>query len=176
MILYCTPYNTEKNLGKSYNEIMRLLGPNDSACFTDGDSCFLTPDFGHIIQGYAERYSDAVLTCKVNRIHNLSKQLDGQMDEVFDVRELIMKAYSRKHLTTVTEIKPGEAFSGVLMLVPKRVWQKVPFVETGKALGIDSQFRMDLHTVGIKVYIMDAILNLHLYRLLNGAGYKQHLL
>lgn len=176
MILYCTPYRTDKNLGLAYNQTMRLLGPGDAACFTDGDSCFLTPDFGTIIESYHERYPDAVLTCKTNRIHVLSKQLDGQMDEICDVREQMMKAYSRKHLNTVTEILPNEGMSGVLMLVPKKVWRKVPFVETGKALGIDSQFRMDLHKAGVRIFIMDAILVFHTYRLLNGVQYKSHLL
>jgi len=163
-------------LGKSYNEIMRLLGPEDSACFTDGDCMFLTADFGTIIHNYHERYPDAVLTAKTNRIHHLSKQLDGEMDNVCDVRELMMKAYSRKDLTSVTEILPGEGMSGCLMLVPKKVWREVPFIENGACLGVDSQFRMDLHKAGKKIYIMDAILIMHTYRLLNGAHYKNHLL
>lgn len=176
MILFCTPYRTDRDLGKGYNEVMHLLKHEDAAGFIDGDAMFLTSDFGHIIADYHIRYPDAVLTCKTNRIHHLSKQLDGEMDNVCDVRENIIKAESQKRLTTVTEILPGEGMSGVLMLVPKKVWAQVPFIETGGCLGIDSQFRIDLHNAGIKIYIMDGVFIFHSYRLLQGASYKAHLI
>lgn len=176
MILFCTPYRSDKNLGKAYNEIMQLLGDKDCACFTDGDTSFLTPDFGTIIENYTRQYPDAVLTCKTNRIHKLSKQLDGEIDDHCNIKELIIKAAQRKHLTTVTEIMPNEGMSGLLMVVSKKIWAEVPFIENKGCLGVDSQFRIDLHKAGKKIYIMDGVFIFHQYRLLNGAGYKQHLL
>jgi hypothetical protein len=173
-MIFVTPYRTDKNLGKCYNDIMRMS--EETVCFTDGDTMFLTPNFGHIIEDYHQRFPDAVLTCRTNRIHPLSKQLDGKMDEECNVRKLIIKAEERKGLKTVTEIKPGEGLSGLLMVVPKSVWKKVPFIENGGCLGVDSQFRIDLHAHGIKTYIMDAVFVFHQYRLLNGGGYKKHLL
>jgi hypothetical protein len=175
MILICTPYRTDKNIGKAYNDVFSMLGPNDSACITDGDLMFLTPDFGTIIEEYSNLYPGEVLTCKTNRIHNLSKQLDGGIDEVCDLRQLTRKAESRKLVRTITEIKPGEGMSGLLMLIPKTVWVQVPFVEKG-ALGIDSQFRIDLHKAGKRILIMDGLFVAHLYRLLNGINDKSHLL
>jgi hypothetical protein len=149
---------------------------DETVCFTDGDTAFLTSDFGDIIENYHARFPDAVLTCRTNRIHHLSKQLDGKMDEECNMRELIKKAYSYSERTTVTEIKPGEGMSGLLMVVPKKVWLKVPFKENGGCLGVDSQFRIDLHNAGIKTYIMDGVFIFHQYRLLHGAGHKEHLL
>ena len=172
-MIFVIPYRLDKNLGKAYNDIMRMS--DQTVCFTDGDTMFLTPDFGHIIEDYHNRFPDAVLTCRTNRIHHLSKQLDGKMDEECNVRELLIKAEERKHLKTVTEIKPGEGMSGLLMVVPKKVWEKVPFVENGGCLGVDSQFRIDLHNAGIKTYIMDGLFIFHQYRFLQGAGYKKHL-
>lgn len=153
---------------------MRLLSDEDYACFTDGDVVFLTPDFGTIINDYITLYPNTVLTCRTNRIHKLSKQLDGTIDEVCDLRELIKRAEERKHLRSVTEIKPGDGMSGFLMIVPKEIWNEVKFIENG-LLGVDSQFRMDLHTAGKKIYIMDGMLVHHTYRLLNGQYYKNHL-
>lgn len=176
MIWHFQPYSLTKNLGWAYNQYMQLIPDDDSACFTDGDVMHLLPDFGTIIHNYAERYPDAVLTAKTNRIHHLSKQLDGVMDEECNVRDLMMKAYSRKHLTTVTEVMPGEGFSGMLMVVPKKVWKKVPFVENGGCLGVDSAFRIALHQAGIKTLIMDGLFVFHSYRLLNGVSYKSHLI
>jgi hypothetical protein len=172
-MIFVTPYRTDRNLGKCYNDIMRMS--DETVCFTDGDTMFLTADFGHLIEDYHQRFPEAVLTCRTNRIHPLSKQLDGKMDEDCDVRKLLIKAEERKHLRTVTEIKPGEGLSGLLMVVPKSVWLKVPFKENGGCLGVDSQFRIDLHSAGIKTYIMDGVFVFHQYRLLNGTGYKKHL-
>lgn len=175
-IWHFIPYSLTKNLGAEYNACMRLIPNEDSACFTDGDTLHLVPDFGAIIQNYAERYPDAVLTCKTNRIHRLSKQLDGPIDDTCDIRGLMMKAYSRRHLTSVTEIKPGEGLSGVLLVVPKKIWKLVPFVENIGLLGVDSQFRIALHDKGIKTLIMDGLFIHHSYRLLTGVENKNHLL
>ena len=175
MILICTPYRSDKNVGKAYNDIFKLIREDDTACITDGDTMFLTPDFGTIIEDYNRLYPDAILTCKTNRIHPLSKQLDGQLDEICDLRELTRKAESRKLSRTITEIKPGEGMSGLLMVIPKKIWHEVPFVEN-RALGIDSQFRIDLHSAGKKIYIMDGLFVFHSYRILNGINDKRHLL
>lgn len=172
MILHCIPYSVEKNLGKEYNRIIDMIGPNDAACFQDGDVCQLVPEFGTIIDEYHNLFPEAVLTCRTNRIHILSKQLrHGMMDEKCDIRDLIKIAESVKHLRTVTEIHPGEAMSGFLMVVPKSVGIK--FIDG--CLGVDSQFRVDLHNAGKKIYIMDGLFVWHTYRLLNGTGYKDHL-
>lgn len=170
-----TAYRTDKNLGKAYNDIMRTTG-DETVCFIDGDTMFLTPDFGHIIEDYHKRFPEAVLTCRTNRIHPLSKQLDGQLDNECNMVSLINKASSRKHLKTVTEILPGQGMSGFLMVVPKSVWLKVPFKENIGCLGVDSIFRIELHRAGIKILIMDAMLIFHLYRLGSNINDKKHLL
>lgn len=175
MIYYFTPYSKIKDLGKEYNHYMRLIGEDDSACFLDGDVAFLVPEFGSIIERYSELYPSAVLTARTNRIHRLSRQLDGEMDEECNMRELIKKAEGRKHLTSVTEIKNGEGLSGFLMVVPRKIWKEVPFKEGIGLLGVDSQFRIDLHLAGVPTLIMDALFVFHSYRLLNGHSFKNHL-
>jgi hypothetical protein len=134
---------------------------------------FLTPNFGTIIEEYSALFPDAVLTCRTNRIHHLSKQLYpvGDANTIIDCLTI---ADNIKHIRTVTEIKPGEGMSGFLMVIPKKIWFKIPFIENGGCLGVDSQFRIDLHNAGIKIYIMDGMLVYHQYRLLTNN--KNHLL
>ena len=45
-IYYSTPFNSDKNIGVYYNDVMNLL-PNDSdyMVFVDGDTIFTTPRF-----------------------------------------------------------------------------------------------------------------------------------
>lgn len=74
MILDIIPYSTEKNLGKAYNEAMALVGDNDHVCFRDGDTCWLTPDYGVHLAEYVRLYPNAILTCWTNRINEKAEQ------------------------------------------------------------------------------------------------------
>ncbi len=174
MIHYTTPYSTDKDLGRAYNDTMHLCSlAFTHICLMDGDIMFLTPDWGTIIEEYVNEYPEAVLTCRTNRIHAESKQLDRQLMTCTDVETMINSATDRKRLRTVTPINPGEGMSGFLMVVPVKVWERIKFIEGIGCLGVDSQFRMDVHAAGIPIYIMDGLLVYHIYRL--GHDSKTHL-
>jgi len=176
MIHYTTPYRTDKDLGRAYNEAMTagLLIGCTHVCLMDGDVMFLTPNWGTIIEEYVALYPDAILTCRTNRIHHLSKQLlMGLLDAT--VTEMIDEAIIAHTSRTVTEILPGEGMSGFLMVVPIEVWQRIPFKEGIGCLGVDSQFRIDLHNAGVKTLIMDGLIVWHTYRLATGVNDKTHL-
>jgi hypothetical protein len=140
----------------------------------DGDVMFLTPNWGTIIEEYVALYPDAVLTCRTNRIHHLSKQLD-KMQFGHQVDIVINNAMCRSALRTVTPIIPGEGMSGFLMVVPIALWQQIPFKEGIGCLGVDSQFRIDLHNAGKEILIMDGLLVWHTYRLATDVNDKTHL-
>jgi len=44
------PWNSEKLIGKSYNQFMNLIGSNDWCCFLDGDAVHTSPYFGKRIE------------------------------------------------------------------------------------------------------------------------------
>ncbi|HLA53220.1 MAG TPA: hypothetical protein VK618_07940, partial [Flavitalea sp.] len=70
------PYALDKNLGRAYNETMRMVDDGDWACLMDYDVQLLTPDAGKILHDYAIRFPHAgMLTCYTNRIHPSSPQL-----------------------------------------------------------------------------------------------------
>ena len=175
MIHYTTPYRTDKDLGRAYNETMSLCA-NDytHVCLMDGDVMFLTPNWGTIIEEYVALYPDAVLTCRTNRIHHLSKQLLWN-DPPHSIIELIKIANGATDLRTVTPIIPGEGMSGFLMVVPVALWQQIPFKQGIGCLGVDSQFRIDVHAAGKEILIMDGLLVWHTYRLATGVNDKTHL-
>ena len=135
---------------------------------------FLTPNWGTIIEEYVALYPDALLTCRTNRIHHLSKQLLPKVNR-FNIIELIDAAKNCCQERTTTEILPGEGMSGFLMVVPIEVWQRIPFKEGIGCLGVDSQFRIDLHNAGVKTLIMDGLIVWHTYRLATGVNDKTHL-
>lgn len=171
------PFSLEKNLGKSYNETMQRIPDGDTACLRDGDTCWLTPDYGVHLQKYAEMNPESVLTCYTNRVSTLSKMqlLTGRVSEVSDIRQHIETAGKMlKNLYSVTEI--NRDISGFCMVVPKSVWGLHPFPEDGLCLGVDTWWGRKIRAAGIKILRMDAIYLWHSYRLTTGIYHKTHLL
>lgn len=176
MIHYTTPYRKDKDLGLAYNEAMSLCQHDYThVCLMDGDVMFLTPNFGTIIEEYVSLYPDAVLTCRTNRIHHLSKQKAFGIEDA-GIEYLISYASKIADKHTVTEILLGEGMSGFLMVIPVKLWQQIPFKEGIGCLGVDSQFRMDVHNAGKQILIMDGLLVWHTYRLATGVNDKTHLI
>ena len=172
-----TPYSIERNLGKAYNECMAMIPDGDSACFIDGDCMFCTSDFGTVLHEYANENKWAVLTCRINRIHELAKwQHYPGFD---DVKDCINEANRIK----VTRTAPAiiGSVSGTLLVIPKWIWEQHKFTETNayrpgepNLLGVDNEFTNKVRAAGIPVLRMDGVLIYHQYRLLNGT--KTHLL
>ncbi len=167
-----TPYSLEKNLGKAYNQAMQLIPEGDAAVLCDGDISFLTPDYGHILTEYANRYPNAVLTCYTNRIHQLAKGQQSTCNSV-NMKECLEFANELKNDKYEATALTGPV-SGFLLVIHKHIWQKHKFNEDMKCLGVDNDFTNKVRAAGIKVLRMDSIIVYHVYRLLTGS--KAHLL
>lgn len=171
------PYSCLKNLGKAYNEAISMLPDDSAACLCDLDTCFLTPDAGWIIQEYVNRNPDfGILTCFTNRISPLNKTqlLNDTISDNTDIKHHIEIAeFQKKFLFETTEITRD--ISGFLMIVSKKTWQEYPFPETGKALGIDTNYGRKIRAAGLKILRCDGLYLFHIYRLLNGITDKKHL-
>lgn len=183
MIYDCIPYSTDKNLGKAYNDFMALLPEGSYACFRDGDTCWLTPDYGVHLAEYVRLYPDAVLTCWTNRINEKAEQQYKSLG----CREIEEMGY---HIRTA-EIKKKDLYevttlhgfvSGFCMVVPKSVWNKTKFAEQQvysdrgphNLLGVDNDFTNRVRAAGVPVLRMDGLYIWHTYRLLDNS--KNHLL
>jgi GT2 family glycosyltransferase len=171
------PYSLDKNLGKAYNESMRLIPEGDWACLMDYDTMFLTPDCGKILHEYAQLFENTgMLTCWTNRIHPLAtnqlyspKEMENT-DVKYHIRmaEVIKsKLYHATKLNTV--------ISGFLMMVNRSTWHDIQFDENMKCLGVDNDYCHRLFDNGRSIYRMDGLYVWHSYRLLNGVGDKSHL-
>src|SRR5436190_15434627 len=165
------PYSIEKNLGRAYNQAMEIIPDGDAACFKDGDSMFLSPDFGHIIHEYANRNPDAVLTCWLNRIHELAK---GQhlKDAGDDVAGCIKVAERLRDTMNYSTERITGSVSGTLMIIPKHIWKRYPFTETNvyrpretNILGVDNAFTNTIRANGIQILRMNSVLIYHQYRI-----------
>jgi hypothetical protein len=175
-IWFRTPYSIDKNLGHAYNQEMELIPDGDAACFTDGDTLFLTHDFGHLISEYANQYPNSVLTCRTNRIHPKAEGQYYPMIQSSDIKEHLKL---NQKVSTVTKL--DGPISGFLLVIPKHIWLKHPFTEenlyrpgTPNLLGVDNEWTNRIREKGVDVLRMDGIYIWHTYRLLTGS--KNHLL
>lgn len=171
------PYSLEKNLGRAYNECMARLGEDEWGCLCDVDLCFLTSDAGLILENYALQYPDAgIMTCYTNRVSPLSKMqlLSGLIDENMDLRRHVRLAETqRQYAYTATDIK-GD-ISGMLMMISKKVWNRFPFTEYLRCLGVDTEYNRIIRANGLKILRMDGLYVFHLYRIMTGIHNKTHL-
>ncbi len=184
MIYYFHPYSVEKNLGKAYNDHIKLIGDNDHAVVTDGDTCFLTPDYGMLIDAYVAKYPDAVLTCWTNRINEKAEQQYPQHRDEPDMR-VHMEVAATLVDAPVHDVTTLHGFvSGFLMVIPKKVWNDTKFPEQqmfeGRGphnlLGCDNWFTNEIRKKGVQILRMNKLYIWHSYRLLTGDQDKSHLL
>lgn len=177
-----TPFRIDRNLGKAYNDTFRLIGDDDWLCITDYDVLFLLPDTINNLYGYIERYPEAdMFVSWANRTFHSNQQLYGgpvatsfhiPHDDVIS-NQIKIAREAQRDLYKVTRIQ--RTISGFLMVIPKRTWNEIKFVEDLKCLGVDSVFSQRMVDAGKTIYRMDGVYVWHTYRLENGVKYKSHL-
>lgn len=171
------PYAIDKNLGRAYNEAMRMIPDGDWACLMDYDTMFLTPDCGKILHEYAEKFPNTgMFTCFTNRIHPLAADqlLKGVLINNTDVQyHLYLAEQQREKLYTVTKL--NKLVSGFLMMVNRSTWNDIQFTNDMKCLGVDNDYCARLLDNGRSIVRMDGMYVWHTYRLKDGIQNKDHL-
>jgi GT2 family glycosyltransferase len=175
MIYYFTPYSSTKNLGEAYNRHMELL-PNDDdwAVLMDGDTMFLHPNYGTIIENIIKIYPETGLfTCFTNRVGNRQQLLRGKMDHEANiiVHKNLAHACLRKYALRCSDLKSH--ISGMIMIVRKGVWKNIRFNDG--LLGIDNEFSAKILKSGLKIKLIRGLYVFHYYRLAEGSTYRKHL-
>lgn len=177
-VWYSTPFSTEKNIGKSYNEFCAMVPDNDWICLRDGDTMFLRPDWGAQIEEIIKRHGNDydLLGCVTNRL-NSDKQRPFPKDfdntDILHHKQVADKLYTENYCEVK---KHNEPIAGLLLLFPKRIWNKIKFRE--KSIYFDTEFGKDLIKKGGRIGLMTGLYVLHFYRWdqENPRTYKKHLL
>ena len=183
MIHCVTPYRTDRNLGKAYNDTFRLIGEDDWLCITDYDVLFPLPDTLSHIHKYVELFPEAgMFVCYANRTYHSNAQLyGGPVNSPTDVNpdpniinHLKLSREAAKQLYEVTPIE--RSISGFLMVISKKVWNEIKFAEDLKCLGVDTLYSNKVLQSGRQILRMNGIYVWHTYRLEHGIQDKSHLL
>lgn len=157
---------------------MQLIPDEDWVCLRDGDTIFLTPDYGNILHEYASLNPDAaLLTCLVNRVSHLStaQLFRGRISDNGDMRYHIHIAQQQKRYLYKTTVI-NQDISGFLMMISKKSWQEYKFNEDGKCLAVDTEYNRRLRAAGNQILLMNGLYVWHTYRLTTGIFNKSHLL
>lgn len=173
MFYELTPYSLDGDLGAACNKCCEIVpDDNDWILISDQDSMILTPEYGHLISSYIEKYPDVDLfTCRTNRVNN-KLQLEPGMFDATDIpthrRKAVELSKKPLSLTYTTRV-----ISGYFMLFQKKTWTKYKFREN-RFYGVDTYFSRDVLRDG-KIGIMDNIYSMHYYRMIEGVGKKYKL-
>ncbi len=166
---YCPPAYG-KDLGLAYNEFMSRLRRDDWACFLDHDASFTTRDwYEQLEKAVALKPHAGFFTCKTNRCW-CNWQRDPSCpssDNIVEHREW-GRVLGRIETCSIQEIErskveeTGQWFSGVLILVSRKTWDRVPF--RSGLCGVDNQFHWEIYQAGLKVYLLADLYVYHFYR------------
>ena len=180
MIWYSSPFNSNKDLGKAYNDFCKIVpSEEDWICFTDLDSCFLTSDIGVQLEEIINLYPNTGLfTCLTNRVGQKLQCYNNEISEdpnILNHRQIALQIQKEKR-HQVREI--NQVISGHMMLFKKSVWREAGMFPEGQGLlAIDNKFSFRiLRSVRKKILIMEGVYLLHYYRMAEGRHNKTHLL
>lgn len=167
-IFHVIPWNSDKNIGKSYNEVMSMVDLNDWVCFIDGDAVHTSHFFGNRIEDVVNANPEYMLfTCMTNRVncpYQIAPNVDtGTNDQQY--HRLFGEQIWDLNSTNVVDItdKKSPWISGVLMLIQKKNWELVGGFKEDKMLTIDGDMHRRIASVG-KVGVMSGIYVQHWYR------------
>lgn len=166
-VYYILYYSTEKNFGKAINDHVAQVGNNDDfICIIDGDSMFLTPDWGvqieQVINTYGKKFS--LIGCMTNRLGRKIQIAPGVDYDNHDTKYHYGKAveFARDNFGIVEDISKKRYIAGLFMLFPKSVWNKHKFKENTPSF--DDEFSKSVRRGGGKLGLMKGLYCQHWYR------------
>lgn len=174
-IRYITPYSSSLNIGGEYNQVISELPDDCYIVLRDGDTMFLTSDWGKHIEDIILANPDyELITCMTNRIG--FKDICCEL--MFDVSDLHDHVYVAKERSRVfgSLVTPTYAAPGMLMIFHKSVWAKVGGFKPN-SIYFDKEFSKDVTKSGGKIGAARGLYLFHLYRFgqSNPKAYKEHL-
>jgi len=166
-VYHCIPWNSEKLIGKSYNQFMNLIGSSDWCCFLDGDAVHTSSFFGKRIEDVIETNPEySLFTCYTNRI-GCSYQIAPNVDKVSNDQNYhrnFGENLWNSNKTSVENITNLSPLSGVLILIKKSAWESVGGFKEKGILSVDNEIHEKFKKSGHKVGLMKGIYVQHWYR------------
>lgn len=166
MIFDITPYRTDKNIGKAYNERIAVLPDDAWVIIRDGDCMYLTSDYGTIIEDIIAKYGNeySLIGAMTNRLGVKELCYNGEFSKDTDVFNHYLTANALKRKEGIKEV---DLCAGFFMMFKKETWTKVGgFSESmDDAPYTDKRFCAKIKAIGGKIGIAQNLYLFHAYRI-----------
>lgn len=160
-IRYITPFASDKNIGREYNQVISELPDDCYVVLRDGDTMFLTHDWGKQIEEIILTNPEYdLITCMTNRIGN-DKQCEEYMFNETNLDDHFYQAGVSRNINK-TEVIPHTICPGMLMIFHKSLWNEIKFKEN--TIFFDKRFSEAVIKSGKKIGLAKGLYLLHLYR------------
>lgn len=177
--LTVTPYSFSRNLFDAYDDVFSMVNDSDWVCFLDADVAFLeTSDFGHLIQGYIDKYPDTgIFTCYASRCHYATQTRKGVSQDQDSIRYYAQKTVDIRAELNLKVKEIDRRIAGHLIVIKKATWMAIredlkKRTEKKKILGFDTQLSYTVLDFGLKIRLMRSLMVFHYLRLLTGKNVK----
>lgn len=173
-IVNIQPWRTDKNLGLANNEEISKCNDDDWIVLTDGDSCWVLPDWGtkieQVIQDYGDKFD--LIGCVVNRLGGLHQCYNNEFDTEVNGYKEWEKANEcwDKHGSLVEETT---GIAGVCLIFKKSTWKKAGGFRE-KTITADTEFCKSVRKSGGKIGLAKGLYRMHLYRIWEKEHKKAH--
>jgi hypothetical protein len=166
-----TPFRTDMNLGRAYNEFMELIPDNDWAVLMDHDAMFTTSRWhAQILEAveHVGRYAPVIFSAMTNRCaapyqrpasfpEDVGPQLAPSNDDIVAHRKFGARLVARRTLLDCTETM---GVAGVVLVISKQTWH-----DTGKFVDglfcVDHQMHYANRDLGGKTYLIEGLYVYH---------------
>lgn len=168
-IWYSNPYSTTKQIGMALNKFCRIV-PNDDdwIILQDGDICYLTPDWGQLIEKSLAKNGDefGLIGCYTNRLRGLHQLYGGQISNDHDIKN----HYTIANVYAKNEAKVNDigmyGVAGLFMAFKKSTWKEVNGFNEN-SIAFDSDFNVKVRQKGYKLGLINNLYVYHCYRIWN---------
>lgn len=164
-------YDTERNLGRAYNQTMERLSPEDWCCFLDHDAVFTTRGwYPQVLRAIAENPRGGLFTAVTNRIGRKT-QIPAGAPTGHDMREHFAfgAKLAEQHGASVRDVTRESPISGVVMILSRETWTAMGGFDDG-FFGVDNAAHRDVARIGKRVFLMPGLYVYHWYRA-DGVGH-----
>lgn len=161
MILQMTPFASDMNLGRAYNEAMAILPDGSWAVFMDHDAMHVTRDWHRLIEEAIAFKPDAgAFVAVTNRIDAKWQRAEESDPENHDIGHHTAVGLQRLKKRTLLDITDTKGFGGVCFALSKLAWEEAGGFAHGM-LCVDHSIHFRLQRVGRPVYLLESLYVYH---------------
>lgn len=166
MIHYLSPYRSDKDIGKAYNEAIEKLDSRDWVCLMDADAMPLLPDYGtqieQILSEHGRKYG--LIGAMTNRAGRDEQLYNGFSEDPNILNHIQIAREARDKFGNEVEPMPKGYVAGLFMLFSVKTWVRVGGFKEG-TITADSNFTRRVRAKGLKVGMAKGLYIFHLYRM-----------